>query len=129
MAPTRLNAYDTNVGLVICRCQEGASSLWSLHVAFDATRCYAGDGSSRSVSVLIFWRRRRDEPGGSIALSIISVSRQAVSFARRLMLPVSNDTLLRVVRRRVHIPTEPLSVIGIDDWAWPGSDLPDQHRR
>jgi transposase len=34
------------------------------------------------------------------------------------MLPVSNDTLLRVVRRRARVPTEPLNVIGIDDWAW-----------
>ena len=34
------------------------------------------------------------------------------------MLPVSNDTLLRVVRRRAHVPAEPLNVIGIDDWAW-----------
>ena len=44
--------------------------------------------------------------------------RPAASFARRLMLPVSNDTLLRVVRRRARMPTEPLNVIGIDDWAW-----------
>src|SRR5271155_6010473 len=43
--------------------------------------------------------------------------RPAASFARRLMLPVSNDTLLRVFRRRAHVPTESLSVIGIDDWA------------
>jgi transposase len=34
------------------------------------------------------------------------------------MLPVSNDTLLRVVRRRTAVPTEPLVVIGIDDWAF-----------
>src|SRR6266550_3747008 len=40
------------------------------------------------------------------------------SFARRLMLPVSNDTLLRVVRRRVCPPFAAPSVIGIDDWAW-----------
>jgi hypothetical protein len=44
--------------------------------------------------------------------------RPAASFARRLMLPVSNDTLLRVVRRRADVPAEPLNVIGIDDWAW-----------
>jgi transposase len=44
--------------------------------------------------------------------------RPAASFARRLMLPVSNDTLLRVIRRRAHLPTEPLNIIGIDDWAW-----------
>jgi transposase len=35
-----------------------------------------------------------------------------------MMLPVSNDTLLRVVRRRARTPSEPLRVIGIDDFAW-----------
>ena len=44
--------------------------------------------------------------------------RPAASFARRLVVPVSNDTLLRVVRRRARVPVEPLRVIGIDDWAW-----------
>jgi transposase len=44
--------------------------------------------------------------------------RPAASFARRLRMPVSNDTLLRVVRRRTKLPAEPLKVIGIDDWAW-----------
>ena len=43
--------------------------------------------------------------------------RPGAGFAQRLMLPVSNDTLLRVVRRRVLPRTEPLAVIGIDDWA------------
>ena len=44
--------------------------------------------------------------------------RPAASFARRLMVPVSNDTLLRVVRRQSRSPSGPLTVIGIDDWAW-----------
>jgi transposase len=44
--------------------------------------------------------------------------RPAESFAKRLMLPVSNDTLLRVVRRRTAMPTDPLLVVGIDDWAF-----------
>ena len=44
--------------------------------------------------------------------------RPAAGFAKRLMLPVSNDTLLRVVRRRARPPSDPLKVIGIDDWAW-----------
>ena len=44
--------------------------------------------------------------------------RPAASFARRLMLPVSNDTLLRVVRRRTRPRTDPLFVAGIDDWAF-----------
>jgi transposase len=44
--------------------------------------------------------------------------RPAANFARRLMLPVSKDTLLRVVRRRTHLPSNPPRVVGIDDWAW-----------
>jgi transposase len=34
------------------------------------------------------------------------------------MLPVSNDTLLRVIRRRGSARFVPPTVIGIDDWAW-----------
>lgn len=41
--------------------------------------------------------------------------RPAASFAKRLMLPVSNDTVLRVVRARACSRTEPLNVVGIDD--------------
>jgi len=44
--------------------------------------------------------------------------RPAASFAQRLMLPVSNDTLLRVVRRRSCPRTDPLIVAGVDDWAF-----------
>jgi transposase len=44
--------------------------------------------------------------------------RPAAMFAKRLMLPVSNDTLLRVVRRCSRPPSDPLKVVGIDDWAW-----------
>lgn len=44
--------------------------------------------------------------------------RPAASFARRLMVPVSNDTLLRSVRRRGSPCFLPPTVVGIDDWAW-----------
>lgn len=44
--------------------------------------------------------------------------RPAAAFANRLMVPVSNDTLLRVVRRRIVEPNDELSVIGIDDFAF-----------
>jgi transposase len=44
--------------------------------------------------------------------------RPGQSFARRLLLPVSKDTLLRVVRRRVAVPLEAPRVIGVDDWAF-----------
>jgi transposase len=44
--------------------------------------------------------------------------RPAAGFAKRLMVPVSNDTLLRVVRRKAQVSSETLTVIGIDDFAW-----------
>ena len=50
---------------------------------------------------------------------VLSLGRRpAASFARRLMLPVSNHILLRVVRRRGLRPFVPPRVIGNDDWAW-----------
>ncbi len=44
--------------------------------------------------------------------------RPGQSFARRLLLPVSKDTLLRIVRR--HVPPLIIAprVVGIDDWAF-----------
>lgn len=51
-------------------------------------------------------------------LGLVLGGRPATSFAKRLMLPVSNDTLLRVVRRRARPRTEPLTVVGIEDWAF-----------
>jgi len=44
--------------------------------------------------------------------------RPAASLARRLMLPVSRDTLLRVLRRRAPVVAGPVQVIGVDDFAW-----------
>ena len=44
--------------------------------------------------------------------------RPAANFARRLMVLVSKDTLLRVVRRHGSPGFIPPTVIGIDDWAW-----------
>ncbi|WP_284215255.1 MULTISPECIES: transposase family protein, partial [Alphaproteobacteria] len=44
--------------------------------------------------------------------------RPAAAFANRLMVPVSNDTLLRVVRRRIEDQNDELTVIGIDDFAF-----------
>ena len=44
--------------------------------------------------------------------------RPGQSFARRLLLPVSKDTLLRVVRRHAAQPSTEPRVIGIDDLAW-----------
>ena len=39
--------------------------------------------------------------------------RPAASFAKSLMVPVSNDTLLRLVRRRICVRTEPLVLLDV----------------
>ena len=69
--------------------------------------------------VLAPWARRTarlDHIVHHLALAL--GGRPAASFARRLMLPVSNDTLLRLVRRRGAPHFEAPIVVGIDDWAW-----------
>ena len=38
--------------------------------------------------------------------------------SRRLAMPVSGDTVLRLIRRRGTVPSPPPRVVGIDDWAW-----------
>ncbi len=67
-------------------------------------------------------------------LGVALGGRPAATLARRLMLPVSKDTLLRVVRRHAARDSSPLFVIGIDDWAWKrgqryGSIICDLERR
>jgi len=52
-------------------------------------------------------------------LGVALGGRPAASLARRLMLPVSKDTLLRVVRRRAPpVGADTVRVLGIDDFAW-----------
>ena len=51
-------------------------------------------------------------------LAIALGGRPAASLSRRLNLVVSNDTLLRIVRRRGPRTFPPPAIVGIDDWAW-----------
>ncbi len=68
-------------------------------------------------SILAPWARRTARLDDIVHhLGLALGGRPAAGFARRLMLPVSNDTLLRVVRKRVsrqHLA--PPAVIGVDD--------------
>src|SRR5260370_21322929 len=69
--------------------------------------------------VLAPWARRTARLDHIVHhLGLALGGRPAASFARRLMLPVSNDTLLRVVRRRGSPRFVRPTVVGIDDWAW-----------
>jgi transposase len=53
-----------------------------------------------------------------VCLAIALGGRPAAALAQRIEVKVSNDTLLRAVRRRGSPQPSPPSVIGIDDWAW-----------
>lgn len=72
-----------------------------------------------AVEVLAPWGRRTGRLEHIVHhLGLALGGRPAASFARRLMVPASNDTMLRVVRRRGSPRLIPPTVIGIDDWAW-----------
>ena len=75
--------------------------------------------SSERLAAAIPWARRTarlDEIVRHLGLAL--GGRPAASSAQRLRLPVSNHTLLRVVRRRASPAFAPPQVVGIDDWAW-----------
>ena len=52
----------------------------------------------------------------------MDTAKPAASLARRLMFPVSRDTLLRVLRRRAPAVAGSVRVIGIDDFEWKRSE-------
>jgi transposase len=63
------------------------------------------------------WSRRTSRLDSIVHhLGLALGGRPAASFAARLMMPVSNDTLLRSVRRHGRPRIAPPNVVGIDDW-------------
>lgn len=69
----------------------------------------------------MFWHAMVGEPNGWRQLYQLGLSlggSPAAGFAERLMVPVKNDTLLRVFRRRTADQNDELTVIGIDDFAF-----------
>ena len=65
-----------------------------------------------------FGRRTKRLEGIVHHLGVALGGRPGQGFARRLLLPVSKDTLLRVVRRYAALPAEAPRVVGVDDWAF-----------
>jgi len=86
----------------------------------DAVLCGRQIFAERFVGGILAPRSRRTERLDHLVhhLGLALGGRPGAGFAERLMLPVSNDTLLRVVRRRARSPVNTLVVIGIDDFAW-----------
>jgi transposase len=65
-----------------------------------------------------FARRTTRLKGIVLHLGLALGGRPGQGFARRLLLPVSKGTLLRVVRRHAAPPAEVPRGVGIDDWAF-----------
>ena len=86
----------------------------------DATLCRRKIFAERFDDSVVTERSRRTSRLECIVhhLGLALGGRPAASFAKRLMVPVSNDTLLRVVRRRACLRTDPIKIVGIDDWAY-----------
>lgn len=63
---------------------------------------------------------RRTNRAAQIArlLAYSAGGRPSERIMRRLGMPVSNDTILRVLKRGAEAPTSPPRVVGIDDWSW-----------
>ena len=59
---------------------------------------------------------RLDDVIGCLAIAL--GGRPASALSRRLNIRVSNDTLLRMVRRRGAAEFAPPTIVGVDDWAW-----------
>ncbi len=76
-------------------------------------------GERFEADVLAPWARRTARLDHFVHhLGLALGERPAATIARRLMVQVSNDTLLRIVRRRGIPRIDPPTVIGFDDWAW-----------
>jgi len=84
----------------------------------DATNCARRIFTERFEAVEPRARRTSRLDDVVHCLAIALGGRPAASLSRRLNVDVSNDTLLRIVRRRGPRPFPAPAIIGIDDWAW-----------
>ena len=63
--------------------------------------------------------RRSDRLAAAQAdIGLVLGGEAGARLSRRLAMPVSGDTVLRLVRRRSVAPCPPPRVVGVDDWAW-----------
>jgi len=85
----------------------------------DASCCQRRVFAERFVGVIERYARRTARLDDVVhCLAIALGGRPAATLSKRLNFRVSNDTLLRIVRRRGAAGFAPPTVVGIDDWAW-----------
>jgi hypothetical protein len=115
----RSQLRSAGVGLALLR-PERMSSCRDSPILLRTPHCRRRIFAERLDEAVLLVRSRRTWRLDCIVhhLDLALGGRPAASFAERLMLPVSNDAVLRVVRARARPRTEPLNVVGIDDWAF-----------
>lgn len=117
---SRHSRYVRTVADLPCAGSQVELRLVARRLVCDAPLCRRRIFAERFEDGVVAERSRRTSRMECIAhhLGLALGGRPAAGFAKRLMMLVSNDTLLRVVRRRANLPVGQLNVIGIDDWAW-----------
>lgn len=112
--------YDRQVADLPCAGKEIRLRVITRRFICEVPHCRRRIFAERSGDNVLPTRSRRAARLEGIVhhLGLALGGRPAASFAKRLMLPVSNDTLLRVVRRRTAPRVDPLTVVGVDDWAF-----------
>ena len=95
-------------------------SLITRRFRCDLTGCRRKIFAERFDDSVVAERARRTSRMECIVhhLGLALGGRPGACFAKRLMMPVSNDTLIRVVRRRAQPRSDLLTVVGIDDFAF-----------
>jgi transposase len=99
---------------------QGRTVTWCLKVRrFRCSRC-PGRIFAERVSALGGRKARRCDQLAEAQTDIGMVlgGEAGARLARRLAMPVSGDTVLRLIRRRGILPAPSPRVVGIDDWAW-----------
>jgi hypothetical protein len=84
----------------------------------DAPSCHRLTYAERFDGVVAPKARRTSRLVEIVFCPAIALGGRPAALAKRIEIEVSNDTLLRAVRRRGLSESFPPSVIGIDDWAW-----------
>lgn len=93
--------------------------LWARRFFCDASGCQRRIFAERFVGAIARYARRTARLDDVVhCLAIALGGRPAATLSKRLNFRVSNDTLLRIVRRRGAAEFAPPTAVGIDDWAW-----------
>jgi hypothetical protein len=106
--------YTRQVSDLPCVCKQIKLRVISRRIVCEVPHCRRRISAERFGDDVLPTRSRRTARLEYIVhhLGLALGGRPAATFAKRLMLPVSNDTLLRVVRRRTSPRTDPLFVAG-----------------